>query len=287
MTAIAAPFTGQPYRSALGHNLSFGGIVKSEWIKLRSLRSTWWCAVLLFVLTIGFVFMLVSSLVSQAELSSTAEALNADGYAVGATGRALFMVGEVIAIVLGALTVTSEYSSGSIRSTLAVAPRRGPVLAAKALVVGAFTAVIGAVTLLAGTVAAVAVMSAAGYDATFGSDAVKMAVGTVFALVATAMVGLGLGFVIRSSAGAIASGLGLYLIIPMIMMIAAAKEWMATVLQLLPSQAAELTVTLASSVVSSDGQPLLGGYWGGMACQAAWAAAALICGYVVFKRRDA
>ncbi|MDR2565683.1 MAG: ABC transporter permease [Bifidobacteriaceae bacterium] len=280
---MAAPVERQ-YQSRVGHKLTFAGIVKSEWIKIRSLRSTWWCGLLMVVLPIGFTALLVPSVVGSFD-GGVNLPVGDDGYAVSVANNGLFAIGEVIAIVLGALAVTNEFGSGSIRSTLAAVPRRGPVLAAKAIVVALVTAAFAVVGLAGSLAVSAGVIAANGYTPQFGPDALKMAVGVVFYLVVTALVGLGLGFCLRSSAGAIASGIGLYLILPNVMMIGATKELVARAIELLPSQAGEWASRMTSMVNPED--PLLGGYWGAIACLAAWAAVALVGGYIVFKERDA
>ncbi|MDR1633431.1 MAG: ABC transporter permease [Bifidobacteriaceae bacterium] len=284
MTALTAAPVGQQYRSTLGHELTLGGIIKSEWIKARSLRSTWWCGALMVALSVGFAALLVPAVIGSFDATFDLP-LTDDGYAISMANSGLYMVGQVIAVVFGALTATSEYSSGSIRSTLAAAPRRGPVLIAKAIVVALVMAVVSTIALIGSTAVAAAAITANGYSLAFGADAVKMAVGVVFFLVVTGWVGLGLGFALRSSAGAIASGLGLYLILPNVLFFGASREWVANIIQLLPTEAGQLASSLASTIDSAD--PLLGGWTGAMICLAVWAAAALTAGYLVFKKRDA
>jgi hypothetical protein len=110
-----------------------GQAARMEWIKLRSLRSTWWTLAVTAAATIGI---------------GLAVGLNSRDASVDLTNNALAGVvpGLLLTGALGVLTMTSEYTSGTIRSTLAVIPRRPLVLAAKA-------AVFGAVTLIAGEAA--------------------------------------------------------------------------------------------------------------------------------------
>jgi ABC-2 type transport system permease protein len=287
MTAMAIPMIGQPsepYRSRIGHNLTFGGLVKSEWVKLRSLRSIWWCAVLTVALSVGFTALLTPEIIGARGAGSAGQPAS-EGYAVSLAANGMFWVGQIVMSVLGALAVTSEYSSGSIRSTLSVAPRRGPALAAKMIVTGLFATAVAAVTLAGSLAVTSALLAGAGYEVEFGPDALKTSLGVIAYLTTAALVALGLGYLTRSSAGAIAISMGLYLVLPMIMMMGMGRDWIDFIIQILPRQAGELVVSLGSSSLVET--PALGGYWGGMACLATWTVAALGAGYLVFKRRDA
>lgn len=170
----------------------FRHVAKMEWIKLRCLRSTWWT---LAITATGATAMAI------------AIGLGTKNPSGDLTNNALAgaIPGLLLSGVLGVLMMTSEYSSGLIRATLAASPRRPLVLAAKA-------AVLGAVTLTAGEVTAFIAFFASGGALRGGIPAptlvqpgVLQAVlltGTSFALVG--LIGLGLGTMIRHTAAAIA-----------------------------------------------------------------------------------
>ena len=103
---------------------------RMEWIKLRSLRSTWWTLAVTVAGTVGI---------------GTAVGLNSRDASADLVNNALAGVvpGLLLAGVLGVLTMTSEYTSGTVRATLAAVPRRPLVLAAKAAVFGAVTLIVG------------------------------------------------------------------------------------------------------------------------------------------------
>jgi hypothetical protein len=185
-----------------GHS-RFRHVARMEWIKLRSLRSTWWTMAI--------------AVAAAAGIGIQAGASTSNGAGAGdLTGSALSgaFVGVLLVSVLGVLVMTSEYSSGMIRSTLAAAPRRPVVLAAKA-------AVFGAVALVAGEVATFASFFAAGMALGHGIPAPALSQPGVFrALVLTGasycligLLGLGLGAVIRhTAAGIIVLVAGVYVV---------------------------------------------------------------------------
>ena len=107
-------------------------VARMEWIKLRSLRSTWWTLAITVAGTIGI---------------GVAVGINTRNASGDLTNNALAGVvpGLLLAGVLGVLTMTGEYTSGMIRATLAAAPRRPLLLAAKAAVFGAVTLAVGEV----------------------------------------------------------------------------------------------------------------------------------------------
>jgi ABC-2 type transport system permease protein len=259
--------------------------LKSEWIKTRSLRSTWWCGLLLLGLSAVYTALLAASFSRSTGSVELSQMTAADGYLVDLVNNGLAVVGEVVALVFGSLMATTEYASGSIRSTLSAVPRRGLVIAGKSAVVALFMAVSAAVSLLVGVAISMAVLDTSAYS--FGADAVKMACGIIAYIVLTGLVGLGIGFLLRSSAGAIAGGVGFYMVVPAVLMSLPHSELITSLVQLHPGYAGQLVYALSSTIVSEDGQPLLGGYWGGMACLVVWGAAAVAAGYAVFRKRDA
>jgi len=103
------------------YRLSFGRALRSEWIKLATVRSTWWSIGITALLTIGISIMLAS-------------AAEVDGIQAVVSSVQFTML---LAGILGAIAVTGEYSTGMIRSTLTAVPVRGAVLAAKAAVMAA------------------------------------------------------------------------------------------------------------------------------------------------------
>jgi ABC-2 type transport system permease protein len=164
---------------------------RMEWIKLRSLRSTWWTLVVTAAGTVGI---------------GLAVGLNTRSGSGDVTNNALAGVvpGLLLTGVLGVLTMTGEYTSGTIRATLAAVPRRPLVLAAKAAVFGAVTLIVGEAASFLSFLAVGATLRHGVAAPTLGDAEVLRAVavtGAGFCLIG--LLGLGLGAIIRHSAAAV------------------------------------------------------------------------------------
>jgi ABC-2 type transport system permease protein len=119
------------------------GALASEFTKLRSVRSTYWTLTALLIVSIGIDAAITAG--QAAQFSS--QPWNVAGFdATQASLGAFFEIGQLIIAVLGAMVITSEYSTGMIRTSLTAQPRRGVVYAAKAIVFTAVTLVISLVT---------------------------------------------------------------------------------------------------------------------------------------------
>ncbi|MGW3892291.1 ABC transporter permease [Micromonospora chokoriensis] len=182
--------------------ITAGGVVAAEWTKFSSLRSTW--------ITTGISVFLLIAFGMIASASFTGDGMTSIDLALSGSVLAALSVG-----VLGALLGAGEYTTGMIRATLAAVPRRLPVLWSKSLVAG-----LGAfVTMTAGAFAAFAAGSAVLNDKVsslgLGDDGVLRALlGAGLYLGLVAVLGVALGMLVRSSAGAIAILAGLLLIVP-------------------------------------------------------------------------
>jgi ABC-2 type transport system permease protein len=264
--------------------VTFGRLIRSEWIKLRSVRSTFWVTALTVVLGLGSAWMMVASMIDYAPDDSF---LTREGGVVMLANQGVVFPAEILLLVMGVLAATTEYTSGSIRSTLLAAPTRGKMLAAKAVVVGSAAAVLSAATVGLATWLALAVASSRGLDLEVGSAGLKAAAGAVIFLVATALVGLGLGFVIRSSAGAISAGVGLFVVVDVVLRLVAFSAVAAHLLEFTPNQAAVLLYADAVPASSAGFEPLVTTFGAALAVVGCWVVAALAAGYVVLRKRDA
>ncbi len=103
---------------------NIGHAIASEWTKIRTVRSTVWTLIIMFALTVGVGLLFAFALSSEDEMSAP---LLAGGF-FG------LMLGQLCIITLGVLVISSEYSTGMMRTTLTACPQRGRVLLAKALV---------------------------------------------------------------------------------------------------------------------------------------------------------
>src|SRR5512140_2980690 len=110
----------------------FGGTLRSEFTKIRSVRSTYWTLLVLLVISIGIGAAICAGAAANWSQTSAADRATFDATQVSIAG--LFFLGQLVIVVLGALVLTSEYSTGMIRTSLTAMPRRVTVYVAKALV---------------------------------------------------------------------------------------------------------------------------------------------------------
>jgi ABC-type transport system involved in multi-copper enzyme maturation permease subunit len=180
---------------------------------------------------------------------------------------------------LGVLAVTSEYASGSIKPTLAGVPRRTQLVLGKALAVAATTFTVMLTAVLAAFVAAQAIVAIDGIDLSLTADGVIRAiVGSALYLTGVAIIGAGLGWLLRSTAGAVATFLGVFVILPVIGFILPEPVG-AAVLPYLPSNAGAAMMQLTPGDGLSP--------WAGLAVFALYAALTLFGAALVLQRRDA
>ncbi|MEV4656618.1 ABC transporter permease subunit [Micromonospora sp. NPDC049301] len=247
--------------------------VRMEWIKLRSLRSTWWTLAVTVAGTVGIgVAVGLNSRDASADLTNNALAGVVPGLLLGG--------------VLGVLTMTSEYSSGTIRATLAAVPRRPLILAAKAAVFGAVTLIVGEAASLIAFLAAAATLRHDIAAPTLGQPGVLRAVvltGAAFCLIG--LLGLGLGAIIRHSAAAIGVLVaGVYVVVQVIGFIAHSAAVYMPILILANSLSTTKPVTCGTDGASC---PDFLSAWAGLGVLSLYAAIALGVGGWLLAKRDA
>jgi ABC-2 type transport system permease protein len=206
---MTAPAVTSPPSLAGARRVSFGGVLASEWIKLRSLRSTFWCAVIILVLNVAVSPLLLAVLPSDRLASGTA----ATSFAVSAITLGSGFT-SLAAAVIGALTITGEFGTGMIRSTFAAVPKRLPALAAKAVVLGVAVFVVAAVSVALATLIVLGQASGRGLELDLGGAFWLALLGDAGYLALIGLMALAVGAIIRNTAGAIATMVGLILVLP-------------------------------------------------------------------------
>ncbi|MBM2621937.1 ABC transporter permease subunit [Actinoplanes sp. LDG1-06] len=246
---------------------------RMEWIKLRSVRSTWWLAIGAVVAMAAAGAGVGLGYRSHTPVATAAQIFN------NSLGGAV--LAQLLLSALGVLMVTGEYGSGTIRSTLAAVPRRRTVLAAKTLVCGGFALTVGLVASFAGYLSGqLAIRGTAIPAAGLGDPGILQAVVlTGVYLGATALIGVGLGAVVRHSGAAIGTLFGL-MFVPMI---AAGLfgESGITIGRFLP------LLMLLNSIAVTKPVPGLFTGWVSVLLMAGYATVILLSGGVVLRRRDA
>lgn len=276
MTASVA--TRPPATADIG--LTFPRIMRSEWLKLKTLRSTWIAlglAIAVLTLAAGLIAHHLHGELAHPRFFDLRELADRDPIGTPLRG---FGVTQLIIGVLGVLAVTGEYATGMIRATFGAVPKRLPVLAAKLLVF----AVVGFVTMLVATL--VAFFTA---QAFLGRFSVSLGTGPAFRVVVAlsgyltfvGVLGLALGFVVRSTAGGVAALVGLLLVMPGILA-AINTSWSNSAFKYLPLIAGQSMFATSKSIGGGDFTP-----WQGTGIVFAWVVAAIVAAVVVVQKRDA
>ncbi len=274
MTAISTA-----RRSDLGPGRVTGiGVLRSEWIKLRSLRSTWFSllAALLIVDGLGTLF---SGL--HAHRMASGRDVKILGFdATQVSLRGVFLAQLAIG-VLGVLVISGEYGTGMIRSSLAAVPHRHPVLLAKTAVFAVVVFAVSLVATLGGFLLGQQAQASTHVQATLSTPGAERAiVGAAVYLTLIGVLGVGLGFLIRSTAGAIATLVGIVLVAPLLAN-ALPTPYSTDVIKYLPLSAGQRIIS------TTEVDPNLLGPWAGIGSTALYAVAALLAGTILLKRRDA
>lgn len=254
------------------------GTVHAEWTKLRTLHSTWWLLLALVALTVLAGAATTASL-TAGDCPVPADC-HEDTVKLSLTG---VWLGQGAVVVLAVLTMSGEYGTGAIRTTLTTEPGRVRLLAAKALVLCTLIAAASTIGVAASLVAGRLLLSADGFPAPDLTDGptLRAAVGTVLYLTLTALIGLGVATALRDTATAVTSALALFYAFPLLAGLLADPDWQENA-----RRAAPATAGLAiQSTVDLDQLPI--GPWAGIGVLAAYAGAALVAGGSVLRMRDA
>lgn len=278
MTTAAAPVRTR----TVVQPVTFGRLVAAEWVKFRSLRSSWWALALAVAFFPMFAAMRSSSI---AQIADDAPAGAFVGPVYVTSG---LMLAQLVLCGLGVVVVTAEYRTGQIRSTLVAAPTRLPVLWAKLLVVVAVALATGLAGALTGWAAGAPWFEAAGMSVDLSQpEHVRLMLGVPLYLAAMAALAYGIGAVLRSSAAGIATVLGLVFVVePAFSYV----PWqpLQNFAAYLPSAAGARLVTADSlGSVMSGSQSTMLGPWAGYAVLLGWVAAVLVVAAVLLRRRDA
>ncbi len=257
-------------------------VVRSEWIKYRSVRSTVIGTLIMLILTIGIGLLIGLAVRGHLSTMTPVERASTGSIqlAMGGILFAQFAVG-----VIGALLITSEYSSNSIRTTLAAVPNRLRLIAAKAIVLSVVLFVVGEIAsfiayfdgaaIFHGTIAAMPSLSQ--------GKTLQVVLLSGLYLMLMGLFGLGLGLVLRQSAGAISTYTSLLLILPILVFLLP-SSWQSHITKFEPSV---LGQAMRSTTGALRGGTPVFGTWSATGILFAYCAAALGAGIILMQRRDA
>jgi ABC-2 type transport system permease protein len=295
------------------------GAIASEFTKIRSVRSTYWTLAALLVVSIGIGAAITGG---TAASFSNNPGNKADFDATQISLIAFFEIGQLIIAVIAALAITSEYSTGMIRTSLTAQPRRGTVYAAKAIVLTSLTLIVSLVTSFVAFFVGQALLSSSGVSASLfhsvaipqnanvtcpqkgiggggglppgckvvfsGTDVISPStvllaiIGCALFVTLVAILAFGLGAIVRHTAGAIAIAIAALFIIPVLEQVLP-NEWRWDIMRFLPDAANRVV----SVTIGNSANPHLWSAWPQLGVTALWAAALLAAGAYLFRKRDA
>jgi ABC-2 type transport system permease protein len=271
---MSAVSTATRVPRARGH-VTQARVLRSEWIKLRTLRSTGFTLLAAVGALIGLGLLFSYFTASRWSSMPAAERAGFDPTNVSLRG---YFLAQLAIGVLGVLMFGGEYATGMIRATLSAVPRRLPVLWAKAFLFAAVTWVLTTGAALVAFLGGQAILGSHGTS--LGSAGVlRVVLGTGLYLTVVGLLGVAVGALVRNTAGGIATVFGVLLILPALAE-ALPTSWADHVNQYLPSNAGQSLVALHQA-------PHTLAPWTGFAVFCLYAALALAAAAVTLRRRDA
>ena len=318
MATTTTPTTLLPSLPPAAGRAGLRGAIASEFTKIRSVRSTYWTLAALLVVSIGIGAAITGG--SAANFGHNPG--NKAGFDATQTSLvAFFEIGQLIIAVIAALAITSEYSTGMIRTSLTAQPRRGRVYAAKAIVLTSLTLIVSLVTSFIAFFVGQALLSSSGVSASLfhsvtipqnanvtcpqqgggggglppgckvmfsGTDVISPTtvllaiVGCALFVTLVAIIAFGIGAIVRHTAGAIAIAIAALFIIPVLEQ-ALPSEWRWDIMRFLPDAANQVV----SVTIGNNANPHLWSAWPQLGVTVLWAAALLAAGAYLFRTRDA
>jgi ABC-2 type transport system permease protein len=319
MATTTTPATLLPSLPQATGRAGLRGAIASEFTKIRSVRSTYWTLAALLIVSIGIGAAIAGG--SAANFSHNPG--NKAGFDATQTSLvAFFEIGQLIIAVIAALAITSEYSTGMIRTSLTAQPRRGRVYAAKAIVLTSLALIVSLVTSFIAFFVGQALLSSSGVSASLfhsvtipqnanvtcpqgvgggggrlppgckvafsGTDVISPTtvllaiIGCALFVTLVAIIAFGLGAIVRHTAGAIAIAIAALFIIPVLEQ-ALPDQWRWDIMRFLPDAANQVV----SVTIGDNANPHLWSAWPQLGVTALWAAALLAAGAYLFRKRDA
>jgi ABC-type transport system involved in multi-copper enzyme maturation permease subunit len=276
-TATVNPVGTRTKALPSGH-YGLSGLLRSEWTKLRTVRSTMWTLGVTVVVGIGISALATAETRAHWATMSPGARLSFDPTSTSLTAL-LFC--QLAIGVLGVLVMSAEYGTGTIRATFSAAPRRPLVLAAKVVVFGAVALVVAEIVAFVSFLVGQALLSAPATHASLSTPgALRAVVGTGLYLGVIGLFALGLATIIRHTAGAISAFVGILLVLPIIVE-ALPNSLQFDIRRFLPLQIGGVMMSVNNGETHSFAP------WTGFFVLCVYAAAVLVIGGILLVRRDA
>jgi ABC-2 type transport system permease protein len=261
----------------------FGHLLVSEWTKIRSVRSTVWTLLLFVIITIGLTVLI--TILTSANWDNGPRHLARDATIIadpeGLILRAGLGLGQLTICVLGVLVISTEYSTGVIRASLLAVPRRLPMLWAKLVVFAVLLAVLGEIVAFVAFFIGAAILHSHVQVSLSDPNVTRAVVGAGLYLTVLGLFAVGVGGLIRHTAGAISAVIGIVLILPIITSLLPDNTIDNHINAYTPSMAG----TLVAQAVPGSGDLLTA--WQGFGVECIWAALAVAGAAWLLRRRDA
>jgi ABC-type transport system involved in multi-copper enzyme maturation permease subunit len=271
------PLAATSTRPQPGAGAQIWRIARAEWTKLRSVRSTVISFLAMAVVCVGLAAAIAAGTMARWDRLPRAEHLSFEPASRSLAG---IFLGQLVIGVLGALVLSAEYSTGTIRATLSASPQRITVLGVKTVVFAAVTFIVAVPTCLAAFWTAQAIYATKHVQTTLGAPGVlRVVIGGALYLTVVGVLGLGLAAILRHTAGAISTLFGLLLVLPILARFLP-SDWQANINKYLPSNAGSGIIQLHAE--AGNFSP-----WTGFALFCGYALAALLTGALVLRLRDA
>lgn len=277
MTSISAPVrTGQP----AGAMPRFGQLLQAEWTKLRSVRSTIWSVISFVVVTVGFTTLITGLIAANWTQASPSDrvATVADPVAT-ILGTGLYF-GQLVICALGVLTISAEYSTGTIRASLLAVPRRLPMLAAKGVVFALLVLIVGELAAFGSFFAGSAMLHDHAPVALGDPGVARAVLGAGLYLAVLGLFAMAIGALLRHTAAGISTAIGVVFVLPILAGLLPGS-WGQHIYNYLPSVAGAM---LGQAHQGAD-QVLTP--WQGFAVLCGWTALLLAAAFYLLRRRDA
>lgn len=263
-----------PLRASRPYN--FFDVVRSEWTKFRSVRSTYWTFLVGAVLGIGLAALVAGISANHYQTDPTVR------FGWNPTDRSLrpLVLAQLAFAVLGVMTVTSEYSSGMIRTSLAAVPRRVRMMSAKMVVFVVAAFVVGEIISFAAFSVGQALIHGKAPSASLHQHGVlRVVIGAGLYLVLIGLLGSAFAVVLRHAAAGIAVVVAMLFILPGVAE-ALPQSWSQPIEKYWPTNAGQQVYQL------HHGSHTLGA-WTGFGEMALFTAVVIAVSFVVLQRRDA
>jgi ABC-type transport system involved in multi-copper enzyme maturation permease subunit len=281
MAAITAAQAASGVGPARGPRAGLAGALRSEFTKLRSVRSTYWSLALLVLAGTAWSVANCAGVAAHWAQAPPGQRGFFDATQDSVVGLAL--LGQLVVVVLGTLAITSEYSTGMIRTSLTVLPRRGVVFTAKALVLTVVTLVIAMVTSFAAFFIGQYLLRSTHEAATLGQpDVLRAVLASGLYVALSGLFSFGLGAMLRSTAGALTAAYGLLFLVPQLAK-ALPSQWYADLVRWLPGGEVTNSITNTQRQLPQH----LFTAWGEFAVFGGYTAIVLVAGVLLLHFRDA